>query len=485
MAIKGWTDGDTRLPRLGNIGLGVKKGGEKSHPVAVDYFVLPDDVQQSLEELMGLTTHIQEETKAIEIEKVELLRMGKGATQDQKKAMAKEIEEKKYKIIEREQALADMRKIRELDVVLPDDNIEAIMPAWLKRYNSNGLICKGDGERAGVSKDYIDYLFQNDRTEYGLRCTNGTYLNQNGEVVPVEVRGGKEWLQVECNTQTCPFYNNPDAKKKSCREVAILSVILSKLPGVLGVYSIDTGSFNSYQNIKNSLQMLRKMLGRVSMVPLKLRVKMQYIKKFNRNVPVLYLDFGNMSLEQVIEMAQKNQLTAKVAQIGNAGNFKMEDIEEDHAPELLYGESEEVSQPVEPMEDETSGNVSDSPVGPEGTSKKDDKGQLQEGSVNETKETTTEKEQPKQTDQSSQSQNTNQQKTTQESGESVQFKVCKMATVNSAKGTPLLRMIVEANGQSFQVVAPQQEGVVPGKEYKALLVNKAGHQFAERLEAVS
>lgn len=483
MPIKGWTDADPRLPRLGSIGLGIKKGGEKSPPVAVDYFVLPDDVQHQLEEFMGITQQIEEETKAIEAMKVDNLRFVKGLTSEQKKAKAQEIAQREKEVNDRENALAELRKIRELDVVLPDENIEAIMPAWLKRYNKNGLICKGDGQKAGIAKDYMDYLTDAGKSEYGLRCKNGVYYTQDGEKVPVEHRGGKEWLQVECIPQSCPFYNNPDSYKKSCREVAILSVILSRLPGVLGVYSLDTGSYNSYQNIKNSLEMLRKMLGRVSMVPLKLRVKMQFIKKFNRNVPILFLDFGDMNLEQVIEMVQKNQLTAKVAHLGTAAAFKMEDDDEDHAPGLLYSNI----------------NQDDADNEPQGGSEKEAKQQEQvsENNTSASAETEQKKEtqtpaetQQKKADQLEKQQKAQHEKTksqsSQENGNVVEFKVSKVAPVKSAAGTDLLRMIIETKeGEPIQVVAPVVDGVEPGKVFRAVIVKKAGHNFCESLEAVS
>ena len=43
MAIKGWSDSD-RIPRLGKIALGVKD--ERGIPKAVDYFVVPPEVKE-------------------------------------------------------------------------------------------------------------------------------------------------------------------------------------------------------------------------------------------------------------------------------------------------------------------------------------------------------------------------------------------------------------------------------------------------------
>jgi hypothetical protein len=279
MPIKGWSDGQPRLPRLGNIALGEKT--EKGTPVALDYFVVPPEVQQ----VYGPTP-------------------------------------------------------RELDVVLPSDDIETVMPCYLKRYGKQfGLICRGDGEYATVNENYV----KKNAAEYGININGGNYYSGDGEKLEIVQSGGRNWVKIPCMYQSCPHY-----AAKRCREVAILSVILYKVPGVLGVYSLDTGSFNSYQNISNSIQMLHQMLGRASYIPMKLKVRMQTVNpaiekegnliQIQRQVPVIYLDMGDYTLERVIQLARERRLTTTALALPPVQAVDMEPPNEDEQPELLYPE---------------------------------------------------------------------------------------------------------------------------------------------------
>ncbi|MGI9863068.1 hypothetical protein SDD30_16960 [Moorella naiadis] len=273
--IKGWTD-SVRIPRLGTIALGVKD--EKGVPKAVDYFVVPPEVQ----EVYG-------------------------------------------------------PQPRELDIVLPSEDIESIFPAYLKRYgNQYGLICRGDGEYASVNETYA----KTSGTEYGLKVENGVIVDMaTGEVVPVEKSGGQGWVQIPCPYKNCQHYIN-----KKCREVAVFSALLPKVPGVLGAYSIDTGSFNSYQNIKNSLLILKAMAGRISFIPLKLKVRMQEVhpnvgeKQIKRAVPIMYVDMGDITLERMLQLARERKLLTTVTLLPEpaAVDEDVEPYDENAKPELLY-----------------------------------------------------------------------------------------------------------------------------------------------------
>lgn len=126
MPIKGWTDG-ARLPRIGDIALGYIDESNNA-PKAVDYFVVPKEVQ----DLYG-------------------------------------------------------EKPRELDIMIPHEDLEVIMPAYLKRYGDKfGLICRGDGETAHLSVNYGNLA------EYGVVWQNGSYVSKDtGEVLAIETIKGK------------------------------------------------------------------------------------------------------------------------------------------------------------------------------------------------------------------------------------------------------------------------------------------------------
>lgn len=294
MPIKGWTDG-ARLPRIGDIALGYIDESNNA-PKAVDYFVVPKEVQ----DLYG-------------------------------------------------------EKPRELDIMIPHEDLEVIMPAYLKRYGDKfGLICRGNGETAHLSVNYGNLA------EYGVVWQNGSYVSKDtGEVLAIKTIKGKRYIRIPCAYKECSSY-----KAKKCREVAILSVLLYKVPGGIGVYSIDTGSFNSYQNIKNALEMLRAMFGRISFIPLKLKVIMQEknptIEKdgktlqIKRSVPVMYIDLGQYTLEDVLRMAREQKLLA-VAHMP-AVPMQIEPPDEDIKPALLYSSDPE-EQPGEDRAEASSGTV--------------------------------------------------------------------------------------------------------------------------------
>lgn len=272
--IKGWSDA-VRVPRLGTIALGEKD--DKGTPRAVDYFVVPPEVQ----EVYGPHP-------------------------------------------------------RELDIVLPSDDLEAVFPAYLKRYGDQfGLICRGDGEIATVNELYA----KSSGMEYGIAHRDGQFVDAaTGEVLAVEKAGDKGWVRIACPYKNCQHYIN-----KKCREVAVLSVLLPRVPGVLGAYSIDTGSFNSYINIRNSLLILKQMLGRISFIPLKLKVRVQEVhpevngRQIKRKVPIMYIDMGDLTLERVLQLARERKLLT-VASLPALGGVELEPYDEDRKPELLYVE---------------------------------------------------------------------------------------------------------------------------------------------------
>lgn len=100
MPIKGLT-GVSKFPRAGKFHLGEKRLSEKTgreYPVAVDYFVYPEEYREVLTDIYG-------------------------------------------------------PKPRALSIMFPVDDINVVAPQWYKRYSSAGLICRGDGEVAVQRND--------------------------------------------------------------------------------------------------------------------------------------------------------------------------------------------------------------------------------------------------------------------------------------------------------------------------------------------
>lgn len=121
----------------------------------------------------------------------------------------------------------------ELDIMLPSDHEEAVFPqslSWFGR--SKGLKCKGDMETAERVNE------------------------QTGE-----------WEKRSC---PCEHYKSEQNPKGECTETGILIAILPKV-NMGGTYQLRTKSFHSTVDINSGLDYIRALIGRISMVPLKLR----------------------------------------------------------------------------------------------------------------------------------------------------------------------------------------------------------------------
>lgn len=121
----------------------------------------------------------------------------------------------------------------ELDVILPSDDPRVIFPQKLAMYGaSSGLQCHGDGHEAE-------------------RYNEAT----------------KTWDARTCPCEHLKSMANPQGR---CDEKSHLMVMLPRV-SMGGVYQITTGSVSATANINSSLDMIRDMTGRITMVPLLLR----------------------------------------------------------------------------------------------------------------------------------------------------------------------------------------------------------------------
>lgn len=120
-----------------------------------------------------------------------------------------------------------------LDIMLPSDNEEAVFPqslAWFGR--SKGLRCKGDGETAERLNE------------------------QTGQ-----------WEPRQC---PCEHYRTKENPRGECTEQGILLFILPKV-SMGGTFQLRTGSYHSVVDVNSGLDYVRALIGRISMVPLKLQ----------------------------------------------------------------------------------------------------------------------------------------------------------------------------------------------------------------------
>lgn len=134
-------------------------------------------------------------------------------------------------------------KPQELRVMFPTEDESQWASQFLRCYSaSRGLICRGDGETAVARVD-------TDTGEIASR-----------EATETELR------EISCRPDSCLYY-----ERGQCKKVMNLQFLLPDCPG-FGVYQLDTSSFNSIVNINSTLKLIRGICGRLSMIPLSLRL---------------------------------------------------------------------------------------------------------------------------------------------------------------------------------------------------------------------
>lgn len=158
-------------------------------------------------------------------------------------------------------------KPKSLDIMFPVEDKDLFFAQFYRRYGSgSGLLCKGDG----VSAMEID--------------------RETGEI-----------REIECNPAECEW-----AEKKHCRPIGTLQFLLYKVPG-LGVWQIDTSSYNSIVNINSAIDFIRAITGgRIAMIPLKLVIRPKEVQVEGRKKVVHVMDIAHdaLRLEDVLRASR-------------------------------------------------------------------------------------------------------------------------------------------------------------------------------------
>jgi hypothetical protein len=136
---------------------------------------------------------------------------------------------------------------KELRILFPIEDESRWAAQFYQCYSRGmGLVCKGDGQRARA-------LLDEQTGCLATRSSRKTTLKE-----------------IDCHPQTCPHYG------ERCRRVMNLQFLLPDVPG-LGVWQLDTSSYWSMVNINNGLKIVRQACGRVSMIPLRLKLVAQQV----------------------------------------------------------------------------------------------------------------------------------------------------------------------------------------------------------------
>ncbi len=111
-----------------------------------------------------------------------------------------------------------------LDITFPFDDeapFDNVFPQYYKRFRASmGCVCKGDGIKATEALE--DGTFNDDKVCLGQECE--------------------------------------EHKAKKCRQVASLKFAVAKFPA-LGIFQLDTGSYNSIVNINSTLALVKELPG--------------------------------------------------------------------------------------------------------------------------------------------------------------------------------------------------------------------------------
>lgn len=140
--------------------------------------------------------------------------------------------ETEYFVVPPEVAEVYEKEPKELDVMFPLDDEEIVFPQKLAMYGLSGVLkCHGNGEQA--------------------LC-----------------RGGDgEWKEVSC---PCDQFKTSANPRGQCTEVSSLMVMLPRV-SMGGCYQINTRSEISTKNVNSAIDLIRAVVGRIALVPLKLR----------------------------------------------------------------------------------------------------------------------------------------------------------------------------------------------------------------------
>lgn len=167
-------------------------------------------------------------------------------------------------------------KPRELRIMFPTDDQTQWASQYLRCYSaSRGLVCRGDGETAVAKIDV-----------------------RTGDIAGRE-SAETEMKEITCNPAKCVYY-----QKARCRRVMNLQFLLPDCPG-FGVYQLDTSSFFSIVNINSSLELIRGTCGRLSMLPLSLKLIEQAVQPEGKKKIVRVLSMtAPFSLAEIQRYAQ-------------------------------------------------------------------------------------------------------------------------------------------------------------------------------------
>lgn len=213
-------------------------------------------------------------------------------------------------------------KPKQLNIMFPVDDPREFAIQWLKCYSfTQGLVCKGNGMMCRRKVDTITGAMADHTTQ--------------------------EWVWKDglpCDPDQCPAY-----AEKQCRRVMNLLFLMQDVPG-FGVWQLDTTSFYSIININSSIDLIKRLCGRISFIPLTLSLEPQLveppgIKRKTVHILQIRCDQKLADIQRIARRSPEQVL--------------LPPLDEEEAPSDLYPEEvlaeAEVREPATSPEDKSGG----------------------------------------------------------------------------------------------------------------------------------
>ena len=221
-------------------------------------------------------------------------------------------------------------KCKELDIMFPVENTEVFFPQALKAYRASGLFCRcDDGQTA--TRVFVEKDGQGKK-----HLADSNHSVKEGEM-----------FELPCQYQDCPYTLN-----KMCKPIGRLQFLL---PGVerFGCYEISTTSWNSMVSVNNYINAIKGSAGRISNIPLKLRLVPQKATANGKSTIIHVLELVYMGTTQsLIALGKQKALPAPLP----AEALPAEDPD-DVPDDLMPGGGEKLEKVLTETEAVTAGSV--------------------------------------------------------------------------------------------------------------------------------
>lgn len=192
-------------------------------------------------------------------------------------------------------------KPKKLNIMFPVEDHHEFAIQWLKCYSfTQGLVCKGNGTMCRRKVD----------TATGAMADHTT----------------QEWVWKDgllCDPDECPAY-----AEKQCRRVMNLLFLMQDVPG-FGAWQLDTTSFYSIININSSIDLIKRLCGRISFIPLTLSLEPQLVEPPGIKRKKIY----TLQIRSDVKLADIQRLGRRKPEL-----VLLPPLDEEEAPTDLYPE---------------------------------------------------------------------------------------------------------------------------------------------------